>query len=77
LKGRHATTAEPDSTDLAVVEGHRDAFAMVNEPLGQSRKRVEAFWRAEMETSAVLVKILFVPEQVFDQTPGPGAGRSL
>jgi Pyridoxamine 5'-phosphate oxidase len=77
LKGRRATAAEPDSTDLAVVERHRDAFAAVNEPLGQSRQRVEAFWRAEIETSAVLVKILFVPEQVFDQTPGPGAGRSL
>jgi hypothetical protein len=25
----------------------------------------------------VLVKIVFVPEQVFDQTPGPGAGKSL
>ena len=77
LKGRHAKAAEPDSTDLAVVERHREAFAMVNEPLGQSRQLVEAFWRAEIETSAVLVKILFVPEQVFDQTPGPGAGRRL
>ncbi|HYL36402.1 MAG TPA: pyridoxamine 5'-phosphate oxidase family protein [Bryobacteraceae bacterium] len=77
LKGRHATAAEPDSTDLAAVARHRDAFAAVNEPLGQSRQRVEAFWRAEMETSAVLVKIQFVPERLFDQTPGPGAGRSL
>jgi hypothetical protein len=68
---------KPDSTDLAAVERHRDSFATVNEPLGQSRQQVEAFWRAEIKTSAVLVKILFVPEQVFDQTPGPGAGRSL
>ena len=77
LKGRQATTAEPDRTDLGAVERHREAFAMVNEPLGQPRKRVEAFWQAEIETSGVLVKILFQPEQVFDQTPGPGAGRSL
>ncbi len=77
LKGRLAGTTEPDSTDLAAVERHREAFAVVNEPLGQLREHVEAFWRAEIETSAVLVKILFVPEQVFDQTPGPGAGRSL
>lgn len=77
LKGRHAKAAEPDWTDLAVVERHRDAFAAVNEPLGQSHQRVEAFWRAEIETSAVLVKILLVPEQIFDQTPGPGAGRSV
>ncbi len=77
LKGRHVTAAEPDSTDLAFVERHRDAFAAVNEPLGQPRHQVEAFWRAEIETSAVLVRILFLPEQVFDQTPGPGAGRTL
>ncbi len=77
LKGRSARAAEPDSGDLAAVERHREAFASVNEPLGQPRQRVEAFWRAEIETSEALVKILFAPEQVFDQTPGPGAGRSL
>jgi hypothetical protein len=75
LKGRHATAAEPDRADLAAVERHREAFAAVNASLGQSR--VEAFWLAEIETSAALVKIVFAPEQVFDQTPGPGAGRSL
>lgn len=77
LKGRCATAAEPDGMDLAAVERHRNAFAAVNEPLGQPRRRVEAFWRAEIETSEVLVKILFATEQIFDQTPGPGAGRSL
>ncbi len=77
LKGRHAMAAEPDSADLAAVERHRDAFAGVNEPLGQPRQVVEAFWGAEIETSATLVKIVFVPGQVFDQTPGHGAGRRL
>jgi Pyridoxamine 5'-phosphate oxidase len=77
LKGRRATAAEPDSADLAAVERHREAFAEVNEPLGQPRAQVEAFWRAEIETSAALVRILFAPEQVFDQTPGPGAGQSV
>jgi len=77
FKGRHAAAAEPDSTDLEAVERHRDAFAMVNERLGQPRRQVEAFWRGEIETSAALVKILFAPEQVFDQTPGPDAGKKL
>jgi hypothetical protein len=77
LKGRHARTAEPESTDLAVVERHRDAFGEVNASLGQPREVIEAFWRAEIETSAVLVRISFEPDQVFDQTPGPGAGRRL
>lgn len=77
LKGRHATAAEPDDTDLAAVGRHRDAFAVVNEPLGHPREYIESLWLAELETSAVLVKILFMPDQVFDQTPGPGAGRKL
>ncbi len=77
LKGRLSETAEPAETDLAAVERHRDGFATVNEARGQSRQRIEAFWQAEIETSDVLVKILFVPEQIFDQTPGPGAGRRI
>ncbi len=77
LKGRRAVAAEPDSADLASVEQHRNAFAGVNVPLGQPREVVEAFWRAEIETSATLIKIDFVPGQVFDQTPGYGAGRRL
>jgi hypothetical protein len=35
---------------------------------------VETLWRRELEPSPVLVKIRFVPEQAFDQTPGPDAG---
>ena len=77
LKGRHVRTAEPESMDLAVVERHRDAFGEVNASLGQPREAIEAFWRAEIETSAALVRISFEPDQVFDQTPGPGAGRRL
>jgi hypothetical protein len=77
LKGQRATSAESDAADLAAVERHHDAFAAVNEPLGQQRQRVEAFWQAEIETSAAMVKVLFIPEQIFDQTPGPSAGRSL
>ncbi len=77
LKGRRATTAEPDERDLAAVDRHRAAFAEVNVPLGQTHHRIELFWRAEIETSPTLVKITFAPEQIFDQTPGPGAGRRL
>jgi hypothetical protein len=49
----------------------------VHESLGQYRDRVEIFWQAEMETSAVLVKIRFLLEEIFDQTPGPNAGKSV
>ncbi len=77
LKGRRALAAEPDGADLAAVQRHRDAFAVVNESVGVPRERVEAFWQAETETSPVLVKVFFAPQQIFDQTPGPGAGKSL
>src|SRR3974390_2217082 len=47
LKGRFATIAEPDSSDLAVVELHRKAFAAGNEALGQTRRDVAALCRGE------------------------------
>ena len=77
LKGRLLATGEPDSMDLAAVERHHDTFAKINEQHGRTREQVEGFWQAETQTSPVLVRILFLLRQVFDQTPGPGAGRSL
>jgi hypothetical protein len=77
LKGRCAMAADPEVADLAAVDRHREAFAVVNDQMGLPRHVVEAFWRAELETSPALVKISFVPDQIFDQTPGPGAGKRL
>jgi hypothetical protein len=74
LKGTCIETSEPDATDLAAVEEHREVFAARNERIGVPRHMVETLWRRELETSPVLVKIRFVPEQAFDQTPGPDAG---
>lgn len=77
LKGRWVEAGEPDLVDLAAVERHREAFARLNERIGVQREQVEAFWRREIETSPVLVKLRFVPEEIFDQTPGPDAGLRL
>jgi hypothetical protein len=74
LKGTCMETSEPDAADLAAVEQHREVFAARNERIGVPRHMVETLWRRELETSPVLVKIRFVPEQAFDQTPGPDAG---
>ena len=74
LKGTCIETTEPDAADLAAVEEHREMFAAHNERIGVPRDRIEVFWRRELETSPVLVKIRFVPDQTFDQTPGPNAG---
>ena len=77
LKGTWIETTEPDAADLAAVERHRDAFASLNAKIGMPRRVVETFWNRELETSTVLLKLRFVPEQVFNQTPGPDAGSRL
>ena len=77
LKGQCIETADPNRADLAAVERHREAFGRLNERIGFPRQRTETFWRRELETSPVLVKLRFVPEQIFDQTPGPDAGSPL
>ncbi len=77
LKGQCIETAAPGRADLTVVDSHRAAFGRVNARIGFPRRNSEAFWRREIETSPVLVKLRFVPEQVFDQTPGPDAGSPL
>jgi hypothetical protein len=38
---------------------------------------MEGAWQKELVESVVMLKIRFVAEQVFDQTPGPDAGAQL
>lgn len=77
LKGQYIERADPSRADLAAVERHREAFGRLNECIGFPHQRTETFWRRELETSPVLVKLRFAPEQIFDQTPGPDAGSPL
>jgi hypothetical protein len=62
---------------LAAVERHREAFGRLNEQVGMPRQGTETFWRREVQSSPALIKLRFVPEQIFDQTPGPNAGSPL
>jgi hypothetical protein len=77
LKGQCIGTAGPRRADLTAVERHREAFGRLNDRIGFRRQRVETFWQRELETSPVLVTLRFVPEQIYDQTPGPDAGSPL
>ena len=77
LKGTWIETTEPNAADLMAVEQHREAFSSLNERIGIPRRATDTLWRRELETSSVLVKLRFVTEQVFDQTPGPNAGSRL
>ena len=75
--GRCIATAQARRQDLAAVEAHRDAFARVNEGLGVPRPFIDALWQRELAGCADMIKIQFVVEQVFNQTPGPDAGSRL
>jgi hypothetical protein len=77
LKGQCIERADPSRADLAAVDRHREAFGRLNESIGMPREGTEAFWRRELENSPALIKLRFVPEQIFDQTPGPDAGSPL
>ncbi|MGO8813990.1 MAG: hypothetical protein ACLQVG_04895 [Terriglobia bacterium] len=77
LKGQCIEIRDPRRADLAAVERHREAFGRLNVRIGFPRQRTETFWRREVETSPVLVNVRFLPEQIFDQTPGPDAGSPL
>ena len=77
LKGRFLGTARPNGQDLAAVERHRDSFTASATRVGVDRRFMEGAWQEELVESAVMLKIHFVTEQVFDQTPGPDAGARL
>jgi hypothetical protein len=77
LKGKGLKTAHPSREDLAAVERHREAFGRLNKRIGIPHQQSEIFWRRELETSPALIKLRFIPEQIFDQTPGPDAGSTL
>ena len=77
LKGQCIETTDPTPADLTAVERHREAFGRLNARIGFRRQRTETLWRRELVTLPDLVKLRVIPEQVFDQTPGPDAGSHL
>ena len=77
LWGRCIGTAPASRQDLSAVQAHRDAFAGANEGIGVPRPFIEALWQRELAGSPAMVRLQFVAEQVFNQTPGPDAGSPL
>ncbi len=75
--GRCVGTGRPDREDLTAVQQHRDVFAQVNKGIGVPLPFIEALWQRELAGSPGMVRIRFVAEQVFNQTPGPEAGSRL
>jgi hypothetical protein len=75
--GRCIGTGRPHRDDLAAVQQHREAFVRVNKDMGVPPSFIEALWQRELAGSPAMVRIRFVAEQVFNQTPGPDAGSLL
>jgi hypothetical protein len=77
LWGRCLGRGPATRQDLAAVRAHRDVFARVNEGIGIPRPFIEALWQRELAGSPAMVRIRFAADQIFNQTPGPGAGSPL
>ena len=77
LWGRCLGTGKSNREDLAALAEHRDSFARLNETMGVPRVAIETLWKRELQESPVMIKIRFMAEQIFDQTPGPRAGSPL
>jgi hypothetical protein len=75
--GRCIQTGPASRQDLAAIDAHRAAFIESNKGLGVPPAFIEALWQRELAGSPRMVTIRFVAEQIFNQTPGPGAGSPL
>jgi hypothetical protein len=71
LKGHIAETGEPTQAHCEWVERHKNAFATEAESVGVPRSLISNLICDD------LVRIRFVVQQAFEQTPGPSAGGSL
>jgi hypothetical protein len=71
LKGPPSTVQEPDEDALRIAAEHIAAFVAETSALGVPEEVI----RATVGEELVLVAVVVVER--YDQTPGPGAGRSL
>ena len=71
IKGRCVEVGDPQAGDWAQIERHRAAFIVAVSQHGFPQNLVRNLW------STQVVKVRFVIDDIFDQTPGPAAGRPL
>lgn len=72
VKGMVSATSEPDGADLERVERHVQSFVAETERMGAPAELARRIF-----VGTGLVAISFEIDEVFDQTPGPTAGRRL
>jgi hypothetical protein len=71
FKGRFQGIGEGTSEDSAWVQRHRDAFLVSTSLIGDPPEVIRRLWTEDV------VRLSFVVERAFDQTPGPEAGKPL
>jgi hypothetical protein len=71
MKGRVTGVTEPSAEQLERVEEHAVAFEAEVAPLGLTAEQARRFVHHE------LMAVTFSVTEVYDQTPGPGAGARL
>jgi hypothetical protein len=71
LKGRCVEIGDPAPEDWDWIERHRAAFTEATADIGILPVLTRNLW------STQVVKLRFVVEEFFDQTPGPLAGREI
>lgn len=74
IKGRHVSLSAAHAEDAAYVERYRDGFVDGIARLGYDRQFGLAYMAID---PGQLVALSFTPDMVFEQTPGPLAGRRM
>lgn len=68
LKGRCVDIAEPEPEDSARLREHQKQFVLGVQQTGVSEGAARGLLASEV------IRLLFIPESLYDQTPGPEAG---
>jgi hypothetical protein len=71
LKGRCVEVGDPEADDWSAIEEHRQGFTRATAMLGFPADMIRNLW------STQVVKLRFVVDDIYDQTPGPKAGKPL
>ena len=71
IKGRCVEVGEPGPDDWSWVDRHRAAFTESVGFIGFPPQTIRHLW------SMQVIRIRFVIDEFYDQTPGPGAGKAI
>lgn len=74
IKGDNVSEVAVQPDDHALIEKHISGFGAEVAPMGFGRTFTQAFFHHETKD---VIALRFTARELFDQTPGPDAGRKL